>query len=1441
MTMLFKSLVPLTLYQGQKDCPTPKGEPIGKGEMICLLSPNTNATINLLTSGFLDYGEGLFKKLYMDYAYYETIGTVPVRERLDTDEIKKINETKFPNEMDLIPKGGLNTILKSERNFIFDFGKWNEIYFTYRRKTTPLKMSNDYISFIYKKISSDLYDKYHKTIFIDVAAWNKQIGAKMALSTSNINNPIAILLFLLYKNPDALTFIRRFDFMIFNSSNGTMTYIPGNYLTSENFSKIKSRLSSICGTELEPENIEDLDAEAERVALSISGDMSADKKREMRVRKKLRERISKNFEDYVPENELINIEDDDMYRSEYEEDEETGDEDNLEKQFVLKQSKDFEDDKADEKSIEDQIEDEIDKLIAEKGLDEAELIANDESDIQVNQMARSAAKVIYKNTFIPEYTKVQLNRIDRLTEKQNSIIRPRNAKEKLEALKIDETSLEGAVDIPTKEYLHPKFSNFDKSYNNKKLERDLDESVAILSTARKKIFVTDLKVEDTSDQMTLKETRTYHLEDEDGKKMSIKIDVPKVFDNHYVYIGGNKKILGHQIIILPIIKNKSDEVKINTFYNKSILKRKGREDASASPLLKYLMKNQKKFDVKLGNGERTNENYLVPLEFSLIGKRIYTFNIGDYKVNTSVDMLCEEMRQSGISFKKPTKTVYPIAYNTAKKEIVYFDAEKDSYAEKLLGLLGEDIEKEIRRMGISTRQFYATCEIMQETIPLALLILHAVGLTEMLKKANIKYEWIPRDDEAKKKLKEYHPHDYGRTELADGTIVWSRKPDEAAFLMNGINKINFDAFTREEMDDKDTFIFTLNKYYAHSNMSYNIDQFTDFMVDPVSKEILEHYGYPTNYIDLLILGNKMLTKVDYIPETDIRNQRIRSNDIIAQYTYKAIANAYNDYRKTANNVHPKPISVKQDIVMQKISTNSTTEEASIINPYFEIDRIFGATFHGENGINEARAFSVGKRAFTESMLGIIAPVTDNAGNVGINRYLTLEPNLVNTRGIIDIKTKKDLDDMSATQLLSPSELLTPMGVEHDDPARMAMAVKQSRVMIPVDASEPGMISNCMDKTLPYYLSKEFTVVAEDDGEVVDVKGNLIVVKYNNGRYQTIDTSPQMKHNSDAGFYIETQMQCDKKKGDKVKKNEIIGYDKTAFSKNNNDLGATMTRGPVAKMAIVPRWDCYEDSVPISEGLSEKMASTMVMEETASIKPSMPIHYIVKVGDTVKTGEPLITFDQYSQDEEVQAFMNIIRDKLRSDGDAFIENSSTSVKAHYTGEIADIKIFSTVPLEDMCPETRAVVEAYYKQIDDKIKVLKKYQNPGDNDYYTSGQRVSEFPEPVKANSTGFIKGERVGDEGIVFCFYIKFKDYIKKGDKVTAEFALKGINSQVFPEGMEPYSEFRPDEPIEFVLAPHSPLARKTSGVFKTMFVNKLLIEKKRQLMEYWNSVKDQLK
>lgn len=1425
--MLFKSLVPMTVYRGQKQCPTPKGDPIGKGELIWLLSPNSNSTLELLQNKFFGYDDGMYKKLYMDYIYNTTIGSKTVRDRLKADEIGKVEDMKFAYNLDLIKKGALNTTTKANKNLIVDFGRWNELFFTHRKKKNPIAMCKDYLGFVKSKISASEWDNYEKTIYIDAVAWKNQIGTKLMFSSSNINNPITIILFLLYKDVSALEGFKSYNFVIMNSANGSFVYFRGEDLVEDNFGKLRSRVSTVCDVDIDIETIEDLNIEEERTAINMGIKKTNEtNEREGEIRRELRERISRNFEDYRPENENIIMRpdsDDEFDYSEY-----------------VGVDKKFDDNGDKEKSLDDQIDDEIDKYIQEVGLDKIETLLSGDDEKEIRKLAKNVSNAVYRNGFMPQYTKVEQNRIARLSERQNEVIKPFQSKEKIASKVIEETSLEGAVNIPNEEMLHQRFTNFDKSYNTKKMDKDIDYAVAALSSAKRKVFVTGKKVEDTSDQLTLKETRTYSLEDETGKKMTIKMDIPKIIDGNYVFINGNKKIINHQFIGKPIMKNKPDEVKITTHYNKLIFNRKGLEDAYASPLLKYLLKHQKAMGVKLGNSNRPNEEYHIPLDYSIIGKRIFQFDIDNWRIITSIPDLTELLRIKGIKFTKPTEEKYPIGYNMETKEVLYFDSKKENYIDKLNTILSEDIKKSIRGTAISKRQFYAACEIMNKTVPLALIILHTVGLTEMLKRAGVKYIWVPTSESSKNELKQYHKHDYGRTEFADGTLLWERKPAECSFLMSGVNSVDFSEFTFEEMDDKDTFIYSLNKYYSHSNMSYNLDQYEDFMIDPVTKEILEDFNLPTDYVGLLLLANKMLTTTEFIPQADIRNNRIRSNEVISQYTYKALVDAYNVYRKSAAHVHAKPISVKSDVVISALMKDSLSEEASIINPFFEIDRKYGVSFKGVSGINDSRAFSIDKRAYTEDMLGVVAIVTDNAGNVGINRYLTLEANVTSTRGYIDYKGKEGLADLTTPQLLTPSEMLIVMGIEHDDPARTAMSVKQSRVMIPVQKSEPGMITNGMDKTLPYLLSDEFCIIAEDDGEIVDIKGNLIAVRYNNGKYRTFDTKPQVKKNSDSGFWIETQVVCDKKKGDKVKKNEVIGYDRTAFRKNTDDLSATMTRGPITKVALIPRWDCYEDSTPITAQLSEDMSTVMIMEETAMIKPNMPIHHIVKVGDIVNAGDPLITFDQYSQDDEVQAFMNIMRAKLREEGESIIENSATTVKAHYSGEVTDIKIFSAASIEDMCPETQKVVEEYYDQINQRIKFLRKYKNEGDTDYYMSGYRVSEFPEPIKVKEGTFVKGERIGDDGIVFCFYIKFKDYIKKGDKLTAEFALKGINSQVIEKGLEPYSEYRPDEEIGLILAPHSPMARKTTGIFKTMFVNKLLIEKKRQLIDYWKSVRKDL-
>lgn len=59
-------------------------------------------------------------------------------------------------------------------------------------------------------------------------------------------------------------------------------------------------------------------------------------------------------------------------------------------------------------------------------------------------------------------------------------------------------------------------------------------------------------------------------------------------------------------------------------------------------------------------------------------------------------------------------------------------------------------------------------------------------------------------------------------------------------------------------------------------------------------------------------------------------------------------------------------------------------------------------------------------------------------NVGVVRELTLEPNITSTRGYMDVKNKAGVEDLNSANLFTAAELLTPIGVTHDDPDRTSI-------------------------------------------------------------------------------------------------------------------------------------------------------------------------------------------------------------------------------------------------------------------------------------------------------------------------------------------------------------------------------------------------------------------
>lgn len=447
-------------------------------------------------------------------------------------------------------------------------------------------------------------------------------------------------------------------------------------------------------------------------------------------------------------------------------------------------------------------------------------------------------------------------------------------------------------------------------------------------------------------------------------------------------------------------------------------------------------------------------------------------------------------------------------------------------------------------------------------------------------------------------------------------------------------------------------------------------------------------------------------------------------------------------------------------------------------------------------------------------------------NVGVARKLALEPNIKGPRGYLDIND--DNSKLSDANLFTAAEMLTPMGNTHDESIRLAMASKQSGHIIPVEKSSPVLISNGVEQTIQYSLSKDFIVTAEDDGEVVELddKTGLMIVKYKNGKSQAIDIKPRVVKNSSSGFYISNKLDTNYKLGDKVKKNDILAYENKFFTQDGHN-GNRFNIGSLQKIAIMSAYSTYEDSTFITHKMSKEMSSEIVMMKDVIIGKNANVDHMVNIGDQVHVGDILVSFETSYEDDQLNKFLASVGDELKEEIKSL---GKVPIKSKYSGVIEDIKIYSSVDLKDLSPSLQKIVKAYYDKINKKKKLIEKYDKS--DGIIKAGMLFNEPTGKILPTADGKLKGKEVFD-GVLIEFYIKYHDSMGVGDKLTFYSALKSIVGEVIEEGYEPYSEFRPDEEISAFVGPSAVLQRMVPSIIFTMFGNKVLIELKRKLQEIY--------
>ena len=203
-------------------------------------------------------------------------------------------------------------------------------------------------------------------------------------------------------------------------------------------------------------------------------------------------------------------------------------------------------------------------------------------------------------------------------------------------------------------------------------------------------------------------------------------------------------------------------------------------------------------------------------------------------------------------------------------------------------------------------------------------------------------------------------------------------------------------------------------------------------------------------------------------------------------------------------------------------------------------------------------------------------------------------------------------------------------------------------------------------------------------------------------------------------------------------------------------------GTLVKVALMSTYNTYQDATMITEKLSEDAATEMCFQKQVSIGKNANVEYMVNEGDEIKVGDSLIQFDTSYEDNSLNNLLAALSDKEQS---MVLEGSRNDVPSKYSGVIEKIKIYATVPVEELSPSLRKIVRAYYNKINKKKELLEKYDPESKNSIVKCGMLVDESTKKIEPNKYSVLKGQKI-EEGVLIEFYIKHAEPLEIGSKIA---------------------------------------------------------------------------
>lgn len=987
------------------------------------------------------------------------------------------------------------------------------------------------------------------------------------------------------------------------------------------------------------------------------------------------------------------------------------------------------------------------------------------------------------------------------------------------------------------------FVNFNKTYFETTYMSDILGCFQHLSTdTDNPLYLQSYELEDTSDKLNNKKTLKVVLKDADGTRSTHRIDIPTL-DGSIMYSNGNKMELQAQKIVKPIVKF-NGRVMITANYNKAFCLISGKYlTYGHSRIYRFVnrilddpeLKSKVKY-TQFGTVDN-KDNIETTVEFAEIATMIKVIRIDeDNFILLDPSMRAEEFGAEGLFIHHGNGEAYKpsefkdrldmdcMVVGKENKRWVYLDKNMDricyrdetgefmsvpvsDYFIRILGKEDKQIADILDSITTKVRLGYSVMRIMSRNIPIVMLLSYTEGLDNVLDRAGIQYSMVIDDKKIRSTPEKYV------LQFQDCSIVCDVTEVEHSLLLSGFQNTDLSQFTYGEFCDYNSgAAASLISELGNGNLPLYVSSFKTAFIDHITRDVLSHYNLPTDFCGVILYCNSLLATDKIMHDSDTRLYRIRSAEIIAATLSKVVADSFAQYciakkrgAKTAK------LETNPNMLIRTLQEQGNVATYSTVNPVVSADSKLKVTVKGLNGLNMDRAMTIEKRQESDLSAGIIAMPSVYSGSVGIVKRMSIDPNLVSTRGYLNTpESTDDIESMSAKKFLSPSELVTPSTTSKDEGQRVFMNYQQKGHATGTLNPMPANYTNGYD-TMIGHFAEEFCHYSKKDGVISKITPDFVIVDYNDGTSDVFRLKNIERHSAKAK-YIDNEMYTMKglKMGMKIKAQQPIAYNARMFVEVEGI--PVYCTGQLAFVAYQSGACVYEDSTTICESLQGSMASydfkpkVIVLSKDDIIKGAL-----TEIGSKVKSGDSLMSYVHATNDAGLNELLNNNEDSI----DATLIKDKT---ASNSGELVEINIYYSTDKTNMTNSIKNFIH----------KVELEYAGRGDksieeNEKIEKFKRASLSRIPTKVSVGTKVAGRKIGENEIIVEYITKAYSRMGHADKVTFFDALKGETSKILPDDMMPVG-IESGIRVEAMMSPLSPIKRKVQSMINAGAVERMIFD-----------------